>query len=224
MTSELFGVTFAEEMENKTLGELTTAEIATYAAKYKGSLTPPGHLEEEKVKKYLTRIYALFEGQAEIDVQIVLGGFAIVHDVGATQDFSVKPDIKVGTVSVNPSRIFGDIIPITVEGEARKFCATLFEKNIKVLLSIYPEAATMLAARSAKAGQPAANPEAVISFVKGVTPSTMGLNSERQRAKAVLLRGNRAGALGAGAAVTADSTAARVTEQFPSSGHEQIWG
>jgi hypothetical protein len=207
-------------MAKTSMSDLTQEEIVAYSANYKNSLTPPGHMEKDKAEAYMAQIVQLF-GQPEMDVKVALGGWCCTHDVGAVQSFADKPDIVCGTVSVAAKKVFGDIIPISVQGEPRQFCATMFEKDIDVLLQIFPQLNDILAARCASAGFPASNPKAVISFCKGVTPATVGSNTARIRAKAALLNRNALGSNNSGATFRAEEAAhVAVTEVVPASGHD----
>jgi hypothetical protein len=204
------------------LSDLTNEDIAGYSASFKESLTPPGHMEVDEAKKYMAQIVTLFN-MPEMDVQIALGGWSALHDVGAVQNFADKPPIVCGSVSMPATKVYGDIIEVSEDGKPRRFCATMFEKDIDVLLKIFPQLSPMLAARCAKAGLPASNPKAVISFLKGVTPATVGTNVARVQAKDLLLMRNAKGINGSGAAIAAGQAAqAVVTEVMPSSGHN-LW-
>jgi len=165
-----------------------TKELAELAASLRKDLTPPGHMQADKALAYMARVYALFSGASEAEVQLGLGAWACVHDVGGTQDFTGKPPVVVKGIAVAATEIFGKIIPVTNEGEPRQFCATMFEEAIDVILEAHPDIRVMLAQRCAKAGLgSAANPKEVVSFVKGVTITTTGSVAVRAGAKSNLL-------------------------------------
>jgi len=198
---------------------LTAEKIAEYSASMKNSLTPPGHMQKDKANAYMAKIVQLF-GKSEVEVQLAVAGWACVHDVGSVQSFADKPPIVLGTKSVPADAVFGDIIPVTSAGEPRQFCATMFEKDIGVVLQVFPQINTMLAARCAEAGLPASNPRAVISFLKGVTTSTAGANVGRVAAKKTLIAKNVGKSAGGGAArVATEEARVAVQEIMPASGH-----
>jgi len=201
------------------LGELTPDQIVSFSASFKNVLTPPGHMQKDQAQGYLAQIVQLF-GKDEIEVKLALGGWACIHDVGSVQSFADKEPIVVGTKSVVADKVFGEIIPVTVAGEPRKFCATMFEADIDVILRVFPQINNMLAGRCAQAGLPASDPKAVISFLKGVTTSTVGNNATRVKAKAVLIAQNRGSAQGGGAAVAAERGAQLAVREFQPSGHD----
>jgi hypothetical protein len=225
--SELFGnlfeITTKVRMSKSVISEMSADDVQAMAAFFAESLTPPGHMQKDVAKAYMAKIVNLF-GMDEVKVRLAVAAWAAVHDVGSVQDFSTKPPVVCGTKEVAASEIFGSIIPVTAQGEPRQFCAVMFEEDIDTILKVFPQVATLLASRCAEAGLPTSDPKAVITFIRGVTPQTMGGNVARSQAKNALLLKNNRSAGGGGAAKVAELNAARAIETagVPDSGH-QLW-
>jgi len=202
------------------IDKLKPEEVVALAAVFKDALTPPGHMSKDKAKAYMTKINALFDGEKEINVKFALAGWSAIHDVGAVQDFSGKPPVVCGARVVPATEIYGGVIPVTAEGLPRQFCATMFEEHIDTILQVFPQLHSILAARCASAGLPTSDPKAVISFVKGVTPATMGGNIKRMSAKTRLLSGNATSPKLDGATQVAELAARQtIVDASQTSGH-----
>jgi hypothetical protein len=198
-----------------------TTEIATLSSLVAKSIVPPGHMAKDEANSYMTKIHALFSPASELEVQATLAAWAAIHDVGGTQDFAGKPPIVVGNKSIQPSEVFGEIIPVGSEGKPRQFCATMFEENFDVVLEIVPQLRTILASRCAQAGLPVGEVKSVVSYLKGVTPGTVGTNAARTAANATLLAHNARSKGANGAQQTARDTSLVVQEVTQAgSGHD----
>lgn len=227
MQSEIFGNLFTEININKMaststgsiMSEMTTEQAAELASYFSESLTPPGHMQKDVARAYMARVVQLF-GESEMKVAIAVAGWSAVHDVGNVQDFAAKPPIVCGSKVVPATAVFGDIIPVSMLGEPRQWCATMFEADVDKVLMVMPQVKTILAARCAEAGLPSSDPKAVITWVKGVTTNTAGNGVARVQAKHNLLARNANSAGGAGAAKVASSAVREAVVEAPiSSGH-----
>lgn len=158
----------------------------------------PVQVSQDQADQWMAKIYNLFTGVDSSEVDIALCYWSMVNGVGGEDDFSTKPPIVAGGISVPATQVFGDIVPVGIEGTARKFASTMFESYVPAVLKAYPELQTALSHRTAKAGLSHGQGGQVIDFVKGVTSATVGLSGDRNAAKQRLIAMKKAGGLSPG--------------------------
>lgn len=207
-----------------TLGELVTSgAFREKLLKVTGNVVAAGQMSEDDATRYMGQIASLFGESSPADVELALCIWAVINDVGGTDDFAKKPPVVVDNVHVPATEIFGGIIPVGAEGLPRRFCSTRFEKYVGQIVDGSPKIQAVLNARCAKAGLPAGNFMAVISFVKGVTAETQGDASTRTIAKDAFLARRVGTGTVKGANRPVHPSSSMVTEVTPQQTHPPLY-
>lgn len=163
------------------LARLDADAIKSLAARCGNNIPAPGYMAQDDCKAYLAQIYNLFPGVDQVEVEMTLAKWCILHDVGGEQGHAEKPPIEAGGISVPANRVFGEVIPSDRRGLPRQFAATMFEKMVPVILDACPEIRAALTPRAIERGSRAGDEVFVVSFVKGGVP---GSTASHARAKA----------------------------------------
>lgn len=175
--------------ENSTLASLVSdkKKLAEAAQTLSATIVAPGQMAADDANTYMASIRNLFPGEQAGSIELALACWAALQDVGGSQDFASKDPVIVGQTSVPATKIFGEIIPVDNRGLPRKFCSTRFEASMPAVLDAMPALRSKLTPKAIKAGLSAGDELKVISFVRGVTPSTVSGGGDRQAAKDMLL-------------------------------------
>lgn len=169
-------------------GFIASADFKAEVGKVLGSNPIASQLPQNDAINYMAKIRALFHNVDEYRIDLALCIWGILNGVGGLDDYVNKPPVVVASVSVPAYKIFGEIVPVGSAGIPRKLFSTVFEQYVVDILKSDVKLCNLLQPRMAKAGLKPGMELQLVDFVRGTTANTVGMASERNRAKTNLLR------------------------------------